>query len=311
MVFARRQADIVEACGAQVSRFFIESRTSPLRIVKEWLRLRSEIKGFNPDVIHCHFGTMTAFMAVCATRRPVVITYRGSDLNPVPSGNYIRTLFGHILSQISAIRACRIICVSHELVGRLWWCRNKAIVIPTGVDTEMFNLMPKAEARACLGWKHNDPVALFNAGFSPRVKRVDLAEMAVAAAQKVNPRIKMVVLRGDVPPNDIPLYINASDVLLLTSDYEGSPTIVQEAIACGLPVVSVAVGDVPERLAGVFPSKIVPKDPALLGAALLDMLALKQRSNGPEIAAREFGNQVLAAKVLEELRTASARTKYF
>ena len=59
-------------------------------------------------------------------------------------------------------------------------------------------------------------------------------------------------------PDSVPLILNASDALLVTSRYEGSPNIVKEAMACGLPVVTVPVGDVAERLAGVSPSWIVP-----------------------------------------------------
>jgi glycosyltransferase involved in cell wall biosynthesis len=44
------------------------------------------------------------------------------------------------------------------------------------------------------------------------------------------------------------MWLNASNVLLLTSLTEGSPNIVKEALACDLPVVSVEVGDVSERI---------------------------------------------------------------
>ncbi len=305
MVFARRQTDVIESHDISVEKFFLGSRTSPLTLIREWLRLRQMIAKFNPDVLHCHYGTMTAFIGVCATSRPVVITYRGSDLNPVPSGNYLRTLFSHVLSQISALRASRIICVSRELVGRLLWRRDKATIIPTGVDTVMFKPMPQIEARALLNWDVKVPVVLFNAGCSPEVKRLDLAEQAVVEAKRSLPNIKFAVLRGDVPPDDIPLYHNAADVLLVTSDFEGSPTIVQEAAACGLPVVSVDVGDVPERLHSVIPSKIAPRDAVSLGSALLEVISLKRRSNGPEIAAMEFSNAVVVSRVIKVLTAAS------
>jgi glycosyltransferase involved in cell wall biosynthesis len=46
----------------------------------------------------------------------------------------------------------------------------------------------------------------------------------------------------------MPLYVSACDALLLTSEREASPTIVKEALASNVPVVSFDVGDVAECL---------------------------------------------------------------
>lgn len=307
MVFAKREVACLEASGATVCKYFLKSRTSPRVLIAEWVRLRREIALFSPDVIHCHYGTMTSFLTVCATRLPVVVTYRGSDLNPVPSSSIFRVLFGHILSQVSAVCAKKIICVSGELGNRLMWGKRKVAVIPTGVDVEVFKPFSKNEARLRLGLEVNTPLILFNAGRSPKVKRLDLAEASMCELRKLIPKVNFVVLRGDVLPDDVPLYINAADVLFVTSDFEGSPTTVQESIACGLPVVSVDVGDVKERLAGVTPSRIVPRDPVALGSALFEILSLKQRSNGPEVAARELSYKVLITKVIQVLAEAAQR----
>ena len=53
---------------------------------------------------------------------------------------------------------------------------------------------------------------------------------------------------SDQPHGKIPLFLNAGDLLLLTSSHEGSPGIIKDALACNLPVVSVDVGDVREKL---------------------------------------------------------------
>src|SRR5438876_1090772 len=63
-------------------------------------------------------------------------------------------------------------------------------------------------------------------------------------------RAEMHYLRG-VVHKEVPFWLNASDSLLLTSLHEGSPTIVKEALACNVSVVSVNVGDVSERIKGI------------------------------------------------------------
>jgi glycosyltransferase involved in cell wall biosynthesis len=68
----------------------------------------------------------------------------------------------------------------------------------------------------------------------------------------------------------------------MTSDLEGSPNIVKEALACDLPIVSVDVGDVRQRLQGVHAAWITDRDPAALAAAVIEILRTCPRTNGSE-----------------------------
>jgi glycosyltransferase involved in cell wall biosynthesis len=77
------------------------------------------------------------------------------------------------------------------------------------------------------------------------------------------------VLGWSVPHDDIPVYMNACDALVFTSMQEGSPNVVKEALACNLPVVSVDVGDVSERLRGVDNCELCADErPETIAAAL-------------------------------------------
>jgi teichuronic acid biosynthesis glycosyltransferase TuaC len=287
MIFARRQALAAANEGIEVDLFYLLSRTSPGRVLAEFRRFRRELARLQPDLIHAHFGTVTAlFAALAAGPLPLVITYRGSDLNPAPRSYRwrakARAAFGRLFSQLAALKAQKIICVSRELRGRLWWKRNLATILPTGVDSTIFRPESRSIARQRLGWDNTASVVLFNAGRDVLVKRLDLAEAAFREARCSVPSLRLEILDGSVDPTLVPALMNASDCLLLTSASEGSPTVVQEALACDLPVVSVQVGDIVERLEGVAHSVIAPADASALGRALVRMLDPPRRSNGSE-----------------------------
>jgi teichuronic acid biosynthesis glycosyltransferase TuaC len=309
MVFARRQAAALAEQGFWVEIFDLRSRTSPGVLFGEFFRFRRTIRTFRPRVIHAHYGTVTAmFAALGAGRIPLVITYRGSDLNRVPSARGLRPAAGRLLSQIAALRASHVVCVSRQLKNLLWSRHARVTVLPSGVDPEIFRPELRKMLRKELGWREEERVVLFNAGQDASNKRLDLAQSAVQEASRWASPVRLEVLDGSVEPARIPAMMNAANCLLVTSDAEGSPTIVQEALATNLPVVSVDVGDISERLEGVTCSHVAPREPQALGRALADVLSPPRRSDGRRKAeefssariARELGR--LYYELLEEQR---------
>jgi teichuronic acid biosynthesis glycosyltransferase TuaC len=308
MVFARREIASVARQGVEVDSFFSSSRRHPVRVAQLCARLRARVRAFDPHVVHAQFGTITALASVIASSAPVVITFRGSDLNWVRVDGAVPTMVRQLVSQAAAARAAHVICVSERLRRRLWIQRERATVLTNGTDLDMFRPVPRGEARAALGWRHDDPVVIFNAGFSD-VKRRDLAEAAFERARAASPRLRLEVLDGRRPPDSIPLYLNAADALLLTSDAEGSPAVVREAMACNLPVVSVDVGDVAERLARVRPSCVVARDPVAIARGLLDVLAAGRRSNGAE-EVQEVSMDAVARRLVAIYRRVAVTTGF-
>ncbi|MCW5786009.1 MAG: glycosyltransferase [Nitrospira sp.] len=296
MIFARKQVEAMRELGVIPEIFAVESRTDLVCLRRESRRLRQSVASFRPDLIHAQYGTVTACLAGLMTMVPLVITFRGSDLNPTPSDPWLRSAVRRGFSQYAARRAIRMICVSQELKRRLWWGRDRALVLPSGVDTDLFVPRCQSDARAELGWGATERIVLFNAGLSPAVKRLDLAQAAVRKAERLCGSIRLMLLDGMVPQAMVATIMNAADCL--TSDWEGSPTIVQEAMACNLPVLSVDVGDVRERLAAVTPSGIVGRDPTQIARALAELLARPARSNGRDsiaaVAQDHIARQTLA-----------------
>src|SRR4051812_3149449 len=101
--------------------------------------------------------------------------------------------------------------------------------------------------------------------------------------------------------------MNAADCLILTSMIEGSPNVVKEALACDLPVVSVPVGDVHERLRGVEGCEVTADDrPETIAAALERVLRRGGRVEG-RAAVRQLDERILTQRVIEVYRSVLAK----
>ena len=115
---------------------------------------------------------------------------------------------------------------------------------------------------------------------------------------------------------DVPALLDALDVAVLSSDYEGSPLSVMEYMAAGKPVVSTRVGGVPELVEdGVHGLLVEPRDPGALAAAIGRLLhdpaeATRLGEQGRERQQRELSLDAMVRKIedlYEELWLASPR----
>ncbi|SVE57741.1 uncharacterized protein METZ01_LOCUS510595, partial [marine metagenome] len=184
MCFVKRQLTVLkERSELQMEVFFMGKTRSPLNLFRRFINLNSVIKDFSPHLIHAQYGTVTSAFGAVSLKWPLVISYRGSDLNPSPGDHWARNLFGKLLSQFSAYRASYIICVSEQLRQKLWRRNIPIEVIPSGVDLELFSPISRNQARRKLEWDQHDPVVLFNAGSNPITKGFGLASDTVKFAR--------------------------------------------------------------------------------------------------------------------------------
>jgi glycosyltransferase involved in cell wall biosynthesis len=96
-------------------------------------------------------------------------------------------------------------------------------------------------------------------------------------------RVRFLGVRADVPA-----ILNASDLFVLSSRWEGNPLSVMEAMAAGLPVVSTAVGGVPELVREGETGLLVPSgDAAALARALQALVDDPARREAMGAAARQ------------------------
>jgi glycosyltransferase involved in cell wall biosynthesis len=108
-----------------------------------------------------------------------------------------------------------------------------------------------------------------------------------------------------VPHEKMPVYMNAADVLLMTSKWEGSPNSVREALACNLPVVATDVGDVSEHIGALPLSQVCQTDDELVGA-LVTALESQRTPRGRE-QARDLGLEQMGEDLLDVYHDALSR----
>ncbi len=289
-VFVDRQITSLKQAGLRVSTFDVGTSHSPVHILRKCLELRRLVRQLRPDLVHAQYGTIVSVVGALAGP-PLVISFCGNDLRTGASVPKLRMYTGFLLSNLAALRARKVICKSRELREALWWCRHRAVVIPNGVDLDLFSPGPQEDARKQLGWESGSPIVILNVRNDPKNKGLDLATTALEIVRSRLPGAELRLIEN-VEPNMMPLYYRAADALLCASLSEGSPNVVKEALACNLPVISTAVGDVPERLAGVQPSAVVARDANAIGEALVQILLKRERSNGREYVAHLSQEQV-------------------
>ena len=257
-------------------------------------RLRRAIRtGY--DVVHAHYGLTGAMAALAVGSTPLVVTFHGSDLG-IP--------WQRVLSRFAARRATAVITVSPRLAETV--CRP-AHVIPCGVAAG-FTPGDRHAARERLGLPTGRPVVLFPANPSDRVKNYPLFAATLEAARGRGLDAVETTL-VDVDPLDVPDYFVAADVVVLTSHREGSPMVVKEALACGVPVVAVDVGDVAGLLDGLPGCRIAPRDPVRLADALsaaVDLRSDHEAARRQRVLDRGLDGENVARRVLRVLESAAA-----
>jgi glycosyltransferase involved in cell wall biosynthesis len=249
-----------------------------------WLRLYRLLRTLQPAIVHTHQTVGRYVYPACWAARQKIIVHTVHSIAP----GEIHSRFWRRFQGWAYRRGVLPVSIAQELTRTFVeeYGRAPAAEIPNAIPTELY--MPDAARRAEWRSQHAVPqdalvytcVAglrpiknhrLLLQAFAEAVQRLpDALLLLVGPPDRLNPsyaeslkalaqelglgqRVRFLGSRADVP--DI---LRASDVFVLSSDYEGNPLSVLEAMAAGLPVVSTAVGGVPELVQHGATGLLVP-----------------------------------------------------
>jgi glycosyltransferase involved in cell wall biosynthesis len=240
-IFVKEQIESLTNLGIANEVFFINGRENgKWEYLNSIIRLRKYLKGKHFDVVHCHhtLSALCFILSGCPRRQKSVVSYQCD-----PSDE----LGGHFYPFITRNINFAILKNNSPLI-------NNSTVFnqPNGVNINFFKPIEKAFCCSKLNLDVNNKYILFvSSNFNRMQKRYDRFKKTLEILRnkyKTDNVVELLLINTE--RQFVPLYFNAASMHLLTSDFEGSPNSVKEAIACNIPVVSTDVGNVSELLSG-------------------------------------------------------------
>jgi len=294
--FVKAQMESLRPLGVEYDLLFINGRVSRWNYLRSVRQLRRRLRASHYDLIHAHMG-LSGWVARCQMRVPVVVSFLGDDVLGKYDCRGRITFYGRFLRACSYILARlvrSVIVKSDEMKRRLRL--ESAHVIPNGVDLNLFRPLDCAEVRHALGLDPAKKFVLFPYNREELRKRYDLVESAVARARGQVPELEILHVYR-VPQEQMPLYMNAADLMVMASMIEGSPNAVKETLACNLPVVTVEVGDTAELLEHTEGHHLVPREVGAIAAGIVEVCRRGTRARSREKMG-QFSIERVAERVL-------------
>jgi len=257
--WVRDQVDELRALGVDVELFAF-----PRGRRHYWpatLRLRRLLRSQRFDLVHAHYG-LVGWCAQLARAKPLVVSFHGTDVRHRVVGRLSRTLARRVDLVAAVSRA--LFDVEDDRCGLP--PVSGSAVLPCGPSLRRFAPRPREDARRQLGLEPGGRYLLFPADPTRPEKRHDRAlELAHACEAEL-------LTGGGIAPEEMPLWVNAANAVLVTSDYEGFGLACVEALACDVAVLSTPVGIAPYAVSGIAGALCAPFELHAWKAAALPLL---------------------------------------
>lgn len=278
---------IVKNQGESLKKNGIELDYFPVRgkgykgYIKNISKLKETLKSKKYEIVHAHYTYCGWVGVLQLSKIPVIVSFMGGDIH---GAGEIKTkekivfsrYFNIFLSMLLQPFPKRIIVKSRNLEKYIY-LRSKTSIIPNGVDFEKFRPLDKKLCRERLNLNTEKKIILFLG--EPSEPRKNFKLLMQAYNLKKNNDID-ITKPFPVPFRDVVYYLNATDVLVLTSYFEGSPNVIKEAMACNCPIVSTDVGDVKEVIGNTAGCYITTFDLEDVAEKIMMALAFGKKTDG-------------------------------
>lgn len=289
---------LIKAQGESLKQYGIDINYFPIvgKGFKGYLssisKLKNHIKNNPDDVIHAHFSFSGIVASLARTKTPIIVSLLGTDVN---GSGILKKL---ILKCLPFFSWKAIIVKSEEMSKKLG--KTKSHIIPNGVDTGLFKPLEQAQCKKQLNWNNEKIHILFAANPKRPEKNFTLAKEAIKLLYRN--KIELHFLEN-VEHQIIPVWLNAANLVLLSSLWEGSPNVIKEAMACNCPIVATNVGDIKWLFgneSGHFLADFTPEDFAEKIEQALNFVEKHEKTNGRErILELGLDSETVAKEIIE------------
>lgn len=298
-----RISPIVLAQGESLKNFHIDvdyfmiSEPGIRGYLKSFIKLSRHLKKRDYDIIHAHYS-LSAYVASLAGTHHVnhiIVSLMGDDILST------RLLF--ITKIFAKYRWNKTIVKSGEMKEIIGL--ENVEIIPNGVDLSVFKELNIDLCKKKLNINNNKIHLLFASNPERKEKNYILFKYACDILVNTGYKIQIHSI-FNISHDSVPIYMNAADVVCLSSVSEGSPNVIKEAMACNRPVVSTDVGDVKwliDGLDGCYISSFDKFNYALCLEYAINYSIRKKHTNGREkIIKLKLDSESIAKKMIKIYR---------
>jgi glycosyltransferase involved in cell wall biosynthesis len=328
-----RVLSLFAARGTSVEDDLVKAGIQPIHLQKRlgfdgrmFLRVGAVLNSFNPDIVHTHRGVLQYALPALVWKRTCLAVHTVHNLaeREVPMVHR----FAHRLAfkcGVSAVAIGSAVAASFEKI----YGHPAFAIIPHGIPVARFAVTSEGRRswRACEGIPDDAIVFVCSARLS---RQKNVAGLLSAFAHVRSPGRKVTLLVAGEGPlrseleaqvrslglaervrllgarTDVPEVLNAADVFVLSSSWEGNPLSVMEAMAAALPVISTSVGGVPELVEDGVTGLLVPpgnSEPLTAAMARLveDSVLRRRMAKSASVVAGERWDVSVMARAYEQL----------